>query len=471
MKLTNYYIKYKSSHNNKYLVNTLTGKINVIQDNLYEDFTRIENGELNIHNKSLDFFIQNQYLCNDRDEFNLINFAFEKFQKHIQKHLAIFLYITYDCNLMCTYCNYKYIDEGKNTMSEIKIDYAFEAIAKLIKDSEQEEITFILFGGEPFLNKNKEILFSFLDKYSRFKLQNSSKKHKLITFTNGIEIPLFITKHIDYLRIFDSIYITLGGSKLSHNRARIFPNNKGSYDFVINGVNKLLTENIPVWLVFNSSKSNVNELADINSLIKLNKWDQCCSFLGCCVSRIKSRGMIGIIETYTEQELIYDVSRLIEEKQIDQSLFNFEDMRILKNIERLFLLPDENKDFHQFYGCGNRINQYSFTPDGKIYPCSPSAGKEKYFIGEFYPSFSIKNEHGHLWTYNNVFHLEKCKTCSMAFLCAGGCQYSAREKMHNEKKENYIPDCMDAVQIVYAYIEAVEKNINITNSETIYERL
>lgn len=469
MNLTNYYIKYKSSKGKYYLINTLRGTFEEVEETIYKDLEKLENSQNDISSTSIDFLKDRKVIISDNDEKNFIKQAYTHFLNRQYKHGAFFFYLTYDCNLSCTYCNYKLItDPIKRTMSIESINKAFDALYTLLQSGvKHEEITIVLFGGEPFLIKNQKLILHFLHRYRALKMRYDIQ-YNLIVFSNGIELPYFIKSYKKEVEIISSIYITLSGNEETHNKSRIFLNNKGSYSKVIRGIDFTINSGIKTWLVFNAMQENIHQLHEVNNIIKEKGWNLKNNFLGCCVSRIKSRGDKSI-ETFTETDLVESIHSLVKTSSLNLRYFNFEDMRILKNI-MLFM---KNKDFGniltqnilQFNGCGNRIYQYSFTPEGEIYPCSPSIGNRELSIGQYIPQLSMEYPLNNAWTFRNEYSSTECNTCNMLFLCGGGCKYSTLKEGLNRE------ECESVRKLFQTFIECMEHNINLVNNETVYEKV
>lgn len=466
MKITRYYIKFRSGDGTYYLINTLLGSINVIDSKLYSDMSIIERQGVRYVDKNvIDKLTSYKILISEKEEENLIKKAYANYKNKRYNHVAAFFYLSYDCNLSCTYCNYKEIRPTQRNMSNHTLIDSFAYLEKVLNNNKDElELTIVIFGGEPFLKKNEKRLLKFLELYDKFK--NKYRCVDLLLFSNGIELPYFTIKYRAQLSLIDSLYITLNGTEDAHDLSRKFHNNKGSYKKVLTGVRSSINANIKTWLVFNSDGRNINHLTHINKLIDDNGWNNYKSFLGCCVSRIKSRGDRSVA-TYTETDLIKSIRDLVHNEGLSLKYFNFEDMRILKSVIMLIneqTIPFEEKSFFQFNGCGNRIHQYSFTPERMVYPCSPSIGNVELSID------SLESDQNHFipikecWTYENVITNNTCLNCSMAFLCGGGCKYS----QFKEGIQDF--ECESIRGLFEAYINCCEAKINILNEETVFDK-
>ncbi len=415
---------------------------------------------------------EKKFIFEDKDEERTyVNGTLEQAYAHNLESWTFFLHLTYDCNLSCTYCNYKDIPKEQKFMSMEGLENVFEVMHTVIGNEECTNVTVVLFGGEPFLPDNREVIERFFVKYREFVERNKRKdiQTNLIAFSNGVEISNSKALLSDNHDILSAVYVTVNGPDFIHNKTRKFPDGEGSYDKAVEGVCRLLEWRIPTWLVTNVNRENIEYLSYVHGMIEERGWDRSKYFLGCCVSRIKNR-FESDTSCLSENEFLDIIVDMKMSGKLDLKYFNFEDMRILKNIMALFRPGAAGEDEGGFrnyciYGCGNRINQYTFSADGYIYPCAAAAGNLRYAIGQFEKEISLAAEPEMCWTKRTVFDKKQCSRCKTAFVCGGGCPLESREK----NKFWDIPFCPEAKKIVHSYFRCMERGIQILNRETVYE--
>lgn len=415
-----------------------------------------------------------KFLFGDGDEERAyVNGILEQAYAHNLKSWTFFLHLTYDCNLSCTYCNYKDIPKERKFMSLEGLEHAFQVMHKVTENEECTDVTVVLFGGEPFLPDNRKVMERFFVSYREFSDWNKRKniQTNLIAFSNGVEIGNNRTLLWNNHDILSAVYVTVNGPDFIHNKTRKFPDGEGSYEQAVEGVCRLLEWEIPTWLVTNVNRENMEYLPYIHGLIEEKGWNQSEYFLGCCVSRIKNR-FERDDSCLPEHEFLDLVAEMKMSGKLELKYFNFEDMRILKNIMALFHPEAAGTEAgglrnYCIYGCGNRINQYTFSADGYIYPCAASAGNLKYAIGQFRlkEEICLAEEPGECWTKKTVLEKNRCRQCKTAFVCGGGCPLESREK----NKFWDIPFCPEAEKIVHSYFRCLERGIPVLNRETVYE--
>ncbi|WP_175490766.1 radical SAM peptide maturase, CXXX-repeat target family [Clostridium gasigenes] len=147
--------------------------------------------------------------------------------------------VTEDCNLRCKYC---YIS-GKASEKVMTIETAKKAVDYLLDSGEvfnSEAVVWNFIGGEPLLE------IDLIDQICDYiKVETYRRNHKwgncyrFNICTNGI---LYDTEKVQNLikknKSNISMGITIDGTKEKHDLQRVYPDGKGSYDDIIDNVNK-----------------------------------------------------------------------------------------------------------------------------------------------------------------------------------------------------------------------------------------
>jgi uncharacterized protein len=149
--------------------------------------------------------------------------------------------VTEDCQLRCKYC---YLPD-KNKTSKMNFEVARATIDFLLRERRQfveRAVIWDFIGGEPFLEID---LIDRISDYAKLKMYETGhpwfENYRFSFSTNGLlygkdKVQRYIAKNRRHI----SIGISIDGSKRKHDKQRIFPNGKGSYDAVV--------KNIPLWL-------------------------------------------------------------------------------------------------------------------------------------------------------------------------------------------------------------------------------
>lgn len=155
------------------------------------------------------------------------------------KHLyQIIFEITQNCNLDCKYCSYgdSYKYHRKSSPISLSLKTAWKAIDylySLISHRHPKKVSISFYGGEPLLKFN-----------TVKKIASYSKevfKDWEVTFamtTNGTELNTDVIRFLVENNV--NLMVSLDGSKKNHDTNRTFRNTKGSFDTVMNNLDKIL---------------------------------------------------------------------------------------------------------------------------------------------------------------------------------------------------------------------------------------
>ncbi|MCP4582478.1 MAG: radical SAM protein [candidate division Zixibacteria bacterium] len=202
------------------------------------------------------------------DEQTVIN-EYEENSKllYINEPLRVEIYVTFLCNLRCTYCfqNHNF-HRNRGVIKPEVIDSMFRAISILneMRNSKQAPII-KLFGGEPLLKgrSHREAIKKILDLCKK-----NDYRVKLIT--NGVQLAYYA----DLLSKYDLefIQVTLDGPQKVHDQRRIFANGRGSFEFIAEGIDVALNRGLPVAIRVNVDEDNIEFIPELARLIIQKGW-------------------------------------------------------------------------------------------------------------------------------------------------------------------------------------------------------
>lgn len=159
------------------------------------------------------------------------------------------------CNLNCSYCYmYNLGDLTYKNQPKVMSDEVVDAIIARTKDhcieNDTKEFVFIFHGGEPLLC-GKEFFQKFVDKANATMLPEVFPVYSIQT--NGVLLDKEWVEFLEENEIHASC--SIDGYKEVNDEARVYHNNKGSFDDIIRGINHLkevsLEERIGVLSVLN----------------------------------------------------------------------------------------------------------------------------------------------------------------------------------------------------------------------------
>lgn len=173
--------------------------------------------------------------------------------------LNIIIKITERCNLSCTYC---YFFNGVNRLYKEHRPYIKDKVINDIKEfiikslfSGIKQVNIILHGGEPLL----------IGKERFVRLVKTLSISEKISFTIQTNATLIDKEWAEIFSKMDiHVGVSIDGEKEVNDKYRIYPNGKGSFEKIINGVKILKKHNIPASIIsvinFESNPSNLYNL-------------------------------------------------------------------------------------------------------------------------------------------------------------------------------------------------------------------
>lgn len=304
------------------------------------------------------------------------------------------IYLTDKCNMNCKYCY------EKEAHKDIQIDIRdVKSIIDIEAKNKTKQCILTLFGGEPLLKKD---LIYEISRYIK------SKKYRTkFIFNLTTNATLIDNEFIEFVKNnqFISISISIDGNKETHNRNRVFKNDRGTYDTVKENVKKLLAvSNIPVAVPV-VTKNNEKDLYNIiKNILEIGfrkisiqfdftaKWDD---------------QDIKILKKEYEKIAKLYIERMREEQEFD----------ILEIDEKIFSYIDSDKDVND--NCSVGLRGANIGTNGKIYPCMQFMYDDKYEIGDCNKGIDRKRQ---IKIHNELKQeIDDCKECNYRKRCNHTC--------------------------------------------------
>lgn len=347
----------------------------------------------------------------DENEEQLISQTCHDKQKVEKQYFNFSLIPTYSCNFHCTYCfekdiSVKYPDWLKSNLTQKDVDSIFKYADYLIENG-RKFFNVRLFGGEPLLPKNKEIIEYIAGKCLKYDIP-------IQTITNGYYIDQYIDVFERYR--FDEFKITIDGTADMHDRRRAPSNTHKSFDKIISNVGMLLNHNKKVTLRTNVNRENIDH---IHKLIK--QYHE----LGLSENPNLNYYFKSTISCFEKPENAVsdlDIMECIGNK-IENYIFNSTYFRIYNQIQAL-IQKNKNLYFKPTY-CGASNGNYMFDPNGNIFSCWDIVTEPQSMIGKINNEEVIFNPQFQVWQNRVIDKIEKCRECSYKMFCGGGCAAQA----------------------------------------------
>jgi uncharacterized protein len=331
---------------------------------------------------------------------------------------------TYNCNLRCSYCFQDYMRTDKSfahLLKSMSIEMADRIInvmgqietSKGWKESVPPTRHIGFFGGEPLLKKNRQVVEHFITEL---------KKQGEVSFyavTNGTDLhyyqDLLKPDSINYLQI------TLDGPLAEHDKRRIYPNGKGSFNVIADNISMALEREVRVSVRMNIDRNNVDRLPELAEEFRKRGWNQS-SFFGAYAAPIHaSNDKTDKETTFDSYELDVEIDKLREAFPGSMSIISKPDDSLTEHVRSIF--HKKNGPSLKSTFCGAHNEMYIFDAFGDIYACWEVTGDKKVRIGHIAESgdISIAEELYKMWRRRNVTTNPICKQCKYALHCGGGC--------------------------------------------------
>lgn len=347
----------------------------------------------------------------------------------------LLLQVTQNCNLRCEYCAYsgKYYNR---THSNRRMDFqvarqAVDFFMEHCKDKESVVIGF--YGGEPLLEFEliKRVV-SYVKEY-----YGEKKVHYGMT-TNGTLLPDEI---VDFLVENDfNIIISLDGPKDQHDMYRRFVNGKGSFDIVMENLQRIKSR-YPAFFKTLRTNTVLAPGKDIDALVDFLDWD--------VVLEGITPGLSALSDTGNKEEIApIPGSRLIGEReraklmlyllgQIDESLVSKSHRRYFDDLIALCKVSQASggvaKVSHHAGPCIVGVRKTFVDVQGNIFPCEKVGEVPAMKLGNVFTGFDL--EQVKKLTNIGMLSEQECKDCwalTQCNICL--CRCVEKESISRETK-------------------------------------
>lgn len=286
---------------------------------------------------------------------NTVNMAEGVNQWKKGKYTTVTFCVTEDCNLACKYCYMV----GKNNKRRMTFETAKKIVDFVLEsslDNYEDAVSWDFIGGEPLLE------MELIDKISDYIVAKSyllNHKwfhcHSFNFSTNGILygselVRRYIQKHSGHVWF----GLSVDGTKIKHDQARVYKDGRGSYDDV--------AKNIPLWLKeFPNAATKATFSSDDLPYLKdsiIHLWNLGIQdvMANIVYEDVWKEGDVELFESQLRELADY----VIENNLWDKFKVAFFDVNVG--------LPVCKEDLYK-NRCGAGYKSLAFDCDGNIYPC------------------------------------------------------------------------------------------------------
>lgn len=402
------------NENEKYmLIHGYTGAIDIVEETLFKKLKDYSISTIFTDNTK-QTLISRGYLTSKSQEEEYDYVARLAKALH-QKNKILYKYftwiVTYNCNFRCPYCfECRDIKDNEKQISFTKemADRAYQAMEKIEPRKELRNTVITLYGGEPLLKENKEIV--------GYIVQEGCKRgYKFMAITNGYDLDCFMDL-LSPEKIY-KVQITIDGTKEIHNQKRIHVQDHNTFDKILSNIKLVQNKDVQVVVRVNTDNQNVNDFLKLNILFEEQGFTQNKNF------RIYS----ALLRNNTNISLN-------EKKSLD-FLSSSSFLNKHKEMGTISMCADYGT-FQKIYNaiskgkpisfcsvfCSSQSGAYVLDPLGHIYPCWETIGEKEFQIGEYLTEqINWDKEKTQKWQKQNISSSDKCKHCKYALFCGGGC--------------------------------------------------
>lgn len=307
--------------------------------------------------------------------------------------MEITIWLTYMCNLACTYC-YEGNIKRTQSMSMETADRVMEFITYKINSLEKKEkINIVLYGGEPLLN------FHVLH-YSLTKLETLKKQSPFVEIAISLTTNATLLTKINMEILFqtvDNFAISIDGDRETHNKNRPFRNGENTFDIVENNAKIALKMRPDIMARMTISAQNVNNFTNNVKYIHNVGF----KYIATALNQYDPNWTKA-----NKKTLIYEMQKLAE-YQLDCE----------KTDKQLIISTVKEIESRRRSVCLGGERTLHISPEGFFYPCSHLVGNSLYIIGDLLRGI---DESKLEWIRKiNSKTVTECRKCKWSEVCYG----------------------------------------------------
>lgn len=315
---------------------------------------------------------------------------------------------TLSCNFSCFYCF-----EGQNKPSGSMSDEVEDALVEFLKLHAKKKIGIVWFGGEPLLGLPR--IHSIAQRLIEAEVPFTSS-----LITNGSLLAETDLSLLENLKL-EFIQVSMDGVKAQHDARRFFASGKGSFDIIINGIERVLAETtIPLTVQVALDKSNRAAFEDLWNFLQERFPNQI------------AEGRLAPNFNAVRNRTGFDA---------DGVCFNpHEFYDYLGHLDVLNIGTPPNR--HMLYPakpCMYRtVDHYAIAPNGDMFKCVELVRDSSRAVGNLLQKqVSFRDLSESALRYEGVWH-EECMQCNVLPVCGGGCPLDReRDAGENRAACNY----------------------------------
>nr|WP_034847152.1 Cys-rich peptide radical SAM maturase CcpM [Ruminiclostridium josui] len=331
----------------------------------------------------------------------------------------ITLQITKQCNLRCKYCIYSGDYENRvHSNEKMTLETAQKAIDFYIDHSRDNDKGLLAFyGGEPLLE------FEFIKNCVEYFEEKAEGKY--IHFSVTTNATLLTEEIVEYFQKHNvHLLISLDGSSEIHNKNRVYRDDKGTFEKVMENLEMVKTK-FPDFLssniTFNAVLDPRNEFSCVNNFFTDFELAKEASVMASEISNLYRKDTVKASENYIS-EIEYEIFKIflsnlghLDEKYTSK-LLSKEYVERKVRYSRLKMRDEIPDRFHHGGPCVAGVQRLFTDVDGNFYPCERVSESSPHMkIGNINDGFDVDK----IKTLLNIGKLseDKCINCWALMFC------------------------------------------------------
>lgn len=437
-------VKLEAEEDKFFLVHGYTGAIDIVEGECWRQIEHFSSDN-NLSAETIDTLQKRGYLTTrtlEEEHQYVWKIANVLHQIQAKMYKSWGFIITYNCNFRCPYCFENSISQnGKawtgKTFTKEMVDNAFLAMSKIEPERELHNNEILLYGGEPFLRNNKEVVSYIIKK-------GIDNNYKFKVISNGYDLDFYAD--ILSAEYFTSFQITIDGDKTYHNKRKRHIVEGETFDKVIHNIGLLLSKSIQVFVRVNIDENNFQDLNRLKKMFSENGFysNPCFHLNPALILNTNSVQDCEDVKFLNNKDFL----QLLEDKSLN--LLKGQDF----NIEEMFYSCLKKKTCYQLRStiCPSQYGTYLFDPCGDIYSCLEFVGRKQHSIGRYKENIGWLKEKEY-WQSRNISNMSSCKVCKYALICGGQClartRYTKEIGFEVTKCKQYYVQVPRSINIAY----------------------
>lgn len=324
---------------------------------------------------------------------------------------ALCLLVAHTCDLNCSYC---FAAQGKfsGPSGLMSFETGKRALDFLIENSgRRRNLEVDFFGGEPLVNFD---IVRQLVAYARSIEKQHGKNFRFTLTTNGVKVD---DEVIDWAnKECVNVVLSLDGRKEVHDRFRVDPEGRGSYDRIVPNFQRFIEKRGGKNYYMRGTFTHHN--TDFTNDIFHMADDL--GFTELSMEPVVTKP--GDPSALTEEDLpvIFEQYELLAKDMIRRK----KDGRPITFYHYMLDLEEGPCIYKRVSGCGSGTEYMAVTAWGDLFPCHQFVSDPEYKLGNIWDGITAPEVRDSFKSCN-VYSRPDCEKCWARLYCAGGCAANA----------------------------------------------